>query len=154
MWFLFFLGFWFHGFIYDLEGIGVPCWKKNIPAWTVSRRNDSIQACQHNKLQISVICEKLCKLRKLNGDLAFKKAALNTWIRTWAVMAGDAWCNVYALSFTCLKTIFVQDLTETGLWQLCTTVGTPFQIFCSGLTVLIGQWATFVLSVPSLPFKP
>ena len=25
MWFLFFLGFWFHGFIYDLEGIGVPC---------------------------------------------------------------------------------------------------------------------------------
>ena len=41
---------------------------QNIPAWTVSRRNDSIQACQHNKLQISVIREKFCKLRKLNGD--------------------------------------------------------------------------------------
>ena len=41
------------------------------------------------------------------GDPAFKKAVLNTWVQTLEVMAGDAWCNVYALSFTGLKTIFV-----------------------------------------------
>ena len=53
-----------------------------------------------------------------------------------------------------LKTIFVHDLTETGLWQLCTTVGTPFQICCSELTILIWQLDPFVLSVSSLPCKP
>ena len=39
------------------------------------------------------------------GSLLSRKPSwlLNTWARTWTVMAGDAWCYVYALSFTRLE---------------------------------------------------
>ena len=108
-WFLFFHGLGFHGFIYDMESICVSGWenpKTYLPELyqgaTIQSRPASTTNCR-----FLLICQKLCKLGKLNGDQAFKKAVLNTWVRTWAVMAGDAWCNVYALSFSGLKTIFV-----------------------------------------------
>ena len=81
LWFLFFHVLGFHVFINDM------CHVEKTP-----KRTCLNCARHHNKLQISVICEKLCKLRTPNGDPAFKKAVLNTfgpgqwWLATPDVM--------------------------------------------------------------------